>query len=43
VIFLDDRTDNLTTAAAMGMRTVRFADSNQARGELATLLVRDLQ
>jgi len=25
------------------MRTVRFADSNQARGELATLLVRDLQ
>jgi len=27
----------------MGMRTVRFADSNQARGELATLLVRDLQ
>ena len=43
VIFLDDRTDNLTAAAAMGMRTVRFADSNQARGELATLLVRDLQ
>jgi putative hydrolase of the HAD superfamily len=43
VIFLDDRADNLTAAAAMGMRTILFSDSDQARGELAELLVRDLK
>ncbi len=43
VIFLDDRTDNLAAAAAMGMRTIHFTDSDQARGDLAGVLVRDLK
>jgi putative hydrolase of the HAD superfamily len=43
VIFLDDQSDNLAAAAALGMRTVQFTSPAQSRDELAELLVRDLK
>lgn len=37
-VFLDDRTDNLESAKALGFHTVRFQNYEQARGELEILL-----
>src|SRR5215831_10304431 len=36
VIFLDDRPDNVAGAQALGIRSVQFTDSAQARAALAT-------
>lgn len=37
VIFLDDRPDNVASAAELGIRSVLFADPGSARAELARL------
>lgn len=36
-VFVDDRLQNLTPAAALGMRTIRFQSAEQLRGELGKL------
>ena len=36
-VFVDDRPQNLTPAAALGMRTVLFKDAAQLRRDLAAL------
>jgi putative hydrolase of the HAD superfamily len=36
-VFIDDRAQNLTPAAAMGMRTILFEDAAQLRRDLAAL------
>jgi putative hydrolase of the HAD superfamily len=41
VIFLDDRTENLAAAAAMGIGTIQFSSPGQARTELTELLFRN--
>jgi putative hydrolase of the HAD superfamily len=35
VVFLDDRADNVTAAAALGMRSFQFTDAPAARADLA--------
>ncbi len=35
VVFLDDRADNVTGAAALGIRSVQFTDAAAARDGLA--------
>jgi putative hydrolase of the HAD superfamily len=37
VVFLDDRSENVTGAAAVGIRAVHFTSAQQARAELAAL------
>jgi putative hydrolase of the HAD superfamily len=41
VIFLDDRTDNLVAAAALGIGTIQFSSPSQARNDLTELLFRN--
>ncbi|MEP7025346.1 MAG: HAD family phosphatase [Actinomycetota bacterium] len=41
VIFLDDRTDNLAAAAAMGIGIIQFTSPEQARTDLTELLFRN--
>ncbi len=36
-VFIDDRMQNLTPAAAVGMRTIQFRDASQLRADLHTL------
>lgn len=37
VLFIDDRQQNLDSAASAGMKTIRFEDADKLRGELAKL------